>query len=88
MGSVAVRNWLAGAIGLGVLITAVITNNSIADHPDLALRVVIDTSVAIIGSLVAVLVYGRYRRSKPAQNPPPTAPTTGKVGKCRGEYRR
>lgn len=54
---------MAGAIGLGVLITAVVTDNSIVDHPDLALRVVIDTSVAIIGSLVAVLVYGRFRRS-------------------------
>ena len=59
----AVRNWLAGAIGLGVLVIAVVTDNSIVDHRDLALRTVIDSSVAIIGTLVGVLVYGRYRRS-------------------------
>jgi signal transduction histidine kinase len=60
----AVRNGFAAAIGVAVLAAALITNNGFVDHAELVLRVILETAVAIIGTLVSILVYGRFRRSR------------------------
>ena len=57
------RNGLAAAVGVGVFVAALITTNGFVDHAELVLRVVLETAVAIIGTLVSILVYGRFRRS-------------------------
>jgi signal transduction histidine kinase len=63
MDRTAVRGWLAGILGLGILITGVITNNAVVGHPELVLKTILETAVAIIGTLVTVLLFGRFRRS-------------------------
>ena len=63
MKSMAVRSCFAGVLSLGVVIGAVVTNNALVSQPAPVLRAILETSVAIIGTLVAILGFGRFRRS-------------------------
>jgi signal transduction histidine kinase len=61
--STAVRSWFAGVLSLAIVIWAVLTNNALVSQPAPVLRAILDTSVAIIGTLVAILGFGRFRRT-------------------------
>jgi signal transduction histidine kinase len=58
------RSSLAGAIGLGVTIAAAVAPSAVLDHRDPVSRAVLETAVALVGTLVAVLAFGRFRRSR------------------------
>jgi signal transduction histidine kinase len=60
----AVRSCFAGVLGLAVVIAAVVSNNAILSQPLPIARAILETSVAIIGTLVAILGFGRFRRSR------------------------
>jgi signal transduction histidine kinase len=59
----AVRSWFAGVLSLGIVIGAIVTNNALVRQPAPVLRAILETSVAIIGTLVAILGFGRFRRT-------------------------
>jgi signal transduction histidine kinase len=61
--STAVRSWFAGVLSLGIVIGAIVTNNALVRQPAPVLRAILETSVAIIGTLVAILGFGRFRRT-------------------------
>ncbi len=63
MTATVVRSWLAVALSVAVLVAAVVTDNSLIGHTEPVLRAILETSLAIIGSLVALLAFGRFRRS-------------------------
>ncbi|MGA3354742.1 MAG: ATP-binding protein [Acidimicrobiales bacterium] len=63
MTSSRIRSALAIAFGLGILIAALATPSAVEDHRAAALRAILETSIALIGSLVAILALGRFRRS-------------------------
>ena len=63
MTSSRIRNALAVALGLGILIAALVTPSAVEDHRAAALRAILETSIALVGSLVAILAFGRFRRS-------------------------
>ena len=63
MNSTAVRSWFAGVLSLGIVIGAIVTNNALVRQPAPVLRAILETSVAIIGTLVAILGFGRFRRT-------------------------
>jgi len=58
-----VRSWFAGVLSLGIVIGAIVTNNALVRQPAPVLRAILETSVAIIGTLVAILGFGRFRRT-------------------------
>jgi signal transduction histidine kinase len=57
------RSSLACSLGLGITIVAVIAPSALVDHRAPVLRAILETSVALIGTLVALLAFGRFRRS-------------------------
>lgn len=59
---------VAGVLGLSIALAALVTMSGALDHRTGALRAVLETSVAIVGTLVALLTYGRYRRSGDARD--------------------
>ena len=60
----AIRSSLACVLGLGITVAAAVTAPStVIDHPAPVLRAILETAVAIIGTLVAFLAFGRFRRS-------------------------
>ena len=59
----ALRSWLVVALGLGVTIVAATGPSTLIDHRAPVLRAILETAVAIIGTLVALLAFGRFRRS-------------------------
>jgi signal transduction histidine kinase len=61
--SMAGRSCFAAVLSLGIVIGAVVTNNVLVSQPAPVLRAILDTSVAIIGTLVAILGFGRFRRT-------------------------
>ena len=63
MKSTAVRSCFAGVLSLAIVIWAIVTNNALVSQPAPVLRAILDTSVAIIGTLVAILGFGRFRRT-------------------------
>ncbi len=63
MNSTAVRSWFAGVLSLGIVIGVIVTNNVLVRQPAPVLRAILETSVAIIGTLVAILGFGRFRRT-------------------------
>lgn len=63
MNSTAVRSWFAGVLSLGIVIGAIVTNNALVRQPAPVLRAILETSVAIVGTLVAILGFGRFRRT-------------------------
>ena len=63
MNSTAVRSWFAGVLSLGIVIGAIVANNALVRQPAPVLRAILETSVAIVGTLVAILGFGRFRRT-------------------------
>jgi signal transduction histidine kinase len=61
--SVNVRNWSAVGLSAAWLILAVAGHFSIVDHYDPAAKAALETAVVLVGSLVAYLAVGRFRRS-------------------------
>jgi len=61
--STAVRSCFAGVLSLGIVVGAVVTNNALLSQSAPVLRAILETSVAIIGTLVAILGFGRFRRT-------------------------
>ncbi len=59
-----VRSSLASAIGLGVTVAAAAAPSAVFDHRAPVSRAVLETAVALVGTLVAVLAFGRFRRSR------------------------
>lgn len=60
------RGVLAGAVGLGITVAAALSPGAFVDQRAPILRAVLDTAVALVGTLVAVLEFGRFRRSRNA----------------------
>jgi signal transduction histidine kinase len=58
-----VRSSLVGVIGLGITTAAVAAPSALVDHPAPVLRASLETAVVLVGSLVALLAFGRFRRS-------------------------
>jgi signal transduction histidine kinase len=58
-----IRSSLACALGAGITIVAVTAPSALVDHRAPVLRAILETSVALIGTLVALLAFGRFRRS-------------------------
>jgi signal transduction histidine kinase len=58
-----IRNALAVGFGLGILIASIVTPSAVEDHRAAALRAILETSIALVGTLVAILAFGRFRRS-------------------------
>ena len=63
MTATAVRNSVAGAIGLGTTIVVLAAPSAVVDHGAPVPRAILETAVALIGTLVALLAFGRFRRS-------------------------
>ena len=57
------RGWVALGLCAGVIVVAAIDPNTFINHQAPVADSVLDTSVALIGTLVALLAAGRYRRS-------------------------
>lgn len=63
MSTAGARQWMAVFLGCLLCAAATLSPSSPIAHHQAVLRAILDTSVAIIGSLVAVLAFGRFRRS-------------------------
>ena len=59
----ALRNWVALALCAGVIVVAALAPNTLINHRAPVADSILDTTVALIGTLVALLEIGRYRRS-------------------------
>jgi signal transduction histidine kinase len=57
------RNSLAVALCAGVITLAAVAPNALVSHRAPVADSILDTSVALIGTLIALLEFGRYRRS-------------------------
>jgi signal transduction histidine kinase len=57
------RQWLAVALGAALAVAASLAPTSPVVHHQAVLRAILQTAVAIVGTLVALLAFGRYRRS-------------------------
>jgi len=58
-----VRSWVAAALGLGITIVVAAAPSAVLDHRAPVLRAVLETAVTLVGTLVALLAFGRLRRS-------------------------
>jgi len=58
-----VRSSLAAALGLGITIVVAAAPSAVLDHRAPVLRAILETAVALVGTLVALLAFGRLRRS-------------------------
>ena len=58
------RGLVAGAIGLSITIAATVDPSVLVDHRAPVLRAILETAIALVGTLVAVLATGRFRRSR------------------------
>jgi signal transduction histidine kinase len=58
------RNWLTALIGGGVTILAVVAPDTLLNQRAPVARAILETTTALVGTLVALLVVGRYRRSR------------------------
>ena len=58
-----VRSWFAATLGLGITIMVVTAPSAVLDHRAPVLRAILETAVALVGTLVALLAFGRFRRS-------------------------
>jgi signal transduction histidine kinase len=58
------RNWLAALFGGGIIILAVVAHDTFLNQRAPVDRAVLETTTALVGTLVAFLVVGRYRRSR------------------------
>jgi signal transduction histidine kinase len=62
------RNWVALALCAGVIVVAALAPNTFMNHRAPVAESILDASVALIGTLVAILEIGRYRRSGQASD--------------------
>jgi len=58
------RQWIAVLSGCALAVAALVAPASPALHHQAVLGAILETSVAIVGTLVALLAFGRYRRSR------------------------
>jgi len=63
MAATAVRNSVAAVLGLGTTIAVLVAPSAVVDHGAPVPRAILETAVALIGTLVALLAFGRFRRS-------------------------
>ncbi len=63
MSSATARSWFAATLGLGITIVVAVAPSAVLDHRAPVLRAILETAVALVGTLVALLAFGRYRRS-------------------------
>ena len=68
MHATTLRSTLVTGVGLAITVAAVAAPSPFAGHQAPVWRAIIETSVALVGTLVAFLAYGRYRRSESSQD--------------------